>query len=148
LVFIALMGLALAAPAWASAMTQAELNAECTRIWGPPDHHYTPNGCVKGKLVVSNSEANKQVAVKTPLTDMPVDGPAGISDQAAAGNLSSFLHTKVSDTPCKTTRAGALTVAPKGCWLMPGQDSACLKAGGALADSGSKRFCIPRGLAK
>lgn len=75
----------------APAMTQAELNAECTRIWGPPDHHYTPNGCVKGKLVVSPKDANRQVAIKAPLTKSPgSSAPAKISDQAAAGNLTSF----------------------------------------------------------
>lgn len=73
----------------AQAMTQAELDKECTRIWGPPDHHYTPNGCVKGKLVRSKADAEKRLLIMGPLPKAP-DTPAKISDQAAAGNLTSF----------------------------------------------------------
>ncbi|MCR5879648.1 hypothetical protein [Phenylobacterium sp. J367] len=61
---------ALAAPP-AAAMTQAELDKECTRIWGPPDHHYTPNGCVKGKLVRAKADADKRVLLMGPLTKAP-----------------------------------------------------------------------------
>ena len=73
--FLAALALTALPPMPASAMTQAELNAECTRIWGPPDHHYTPNGCVKGKLTASPKDLSRQVRVLVPVTRKP-DGAA------------------------------------------------------------------------
>ncbi|MDP3634208.1 hypothetical protein [Phenylobacterium sp.] len=85
---ILLVGLA-ATPAFA--LTQAQMNKACTDFWGPPAYHYTPNGCVKGLRVMTPKELNTQVRVTIPVSQKPAGaGPASISDQAAAGNLTSF----------------------------------------------------------
>jgi hypothetical protein len=70
--------------------------------------------------------------------------PAAISDQAAAGNLTSFLPTAESDTPCRTTAKGMLVPIPGGCRVLPGREDACRAGGGQLAKSGERSFCIPR----
>ena len=70
-------------------------------------------------------------------------GPASISDQAAAGNLTSFLPTAQSDSPCRVPMAGVLLPAARGCRIPAGQESWCSAGGGQLAESGGKRFCIP-----
>lgn len=70
--------------------------------------------------------------------------PAAISDQAAAGNLSTFLPTAESDTPCRASPKGMLVPIPGGCRILPGREDACRAGGGQLAKSGDNSFCIPR----
>lgn len=70
--------------------------------------------------------------------------PAGISDQAAPGNLTSFLPRQLDDGPCIFDRWGMMMTGPGGCRLPAGKQSACLKSGGALGMSANKLFCIPR----
>lgn len=72
-------------------------------------------------------------------------GPAGISDQAAQGNLTSFLPTAQSDSPCRSPMPGVLIPVAKGCRIPIGQDQWCRAGGGRLVDSGGKRFCLPQG---
>ena len=59
--------------------------------------------------------------------------PAAISDQAAAGNLSTFLPTAQSDSPCRTSAKGALIPIPAGCRIPAGREGAC-RAGGGQVD--------------
>lgn len=70
--------------------------------------------------------------------------PASISDQAAAGNLSSFLPTVSSETPCKSSPKGMLIPIPGGCRVLPGREQACKAGGGQLAKSGDNSYCLPR----
>jgi len=72
-------------------------------------------------------------------------GPAAISDQAAAGNLTSFLPTAQSDTPCRSPMAGVLAPVARGCRIPVGQESWCSAGGGQIARSGGKQFCLPNG---
>lgn len=72
-------------------------------------------------------------------------GPAAISDQAAAGNLTSFLPTAQSDKACRSLMAGVVIPVAKGCRIPVGQETLCSAGGGQIARSGGKQFCIPKG---
>lgn len=70
--------------------------------------------------------------------------PAAISDQAAAGNLSTFLPTVKSDSPCRASPKGMLFPIPGGCRVLPGREAACRAGGGQVARSGDNSYCLPR----
>ncbi len=94
-------------------------------------------------VAVSNTKSCKNHGGYTPQTSVhvaagDVNGD-GISDQAAAGNLTSYLRTPRANQPC-----GPGPVVAPACLVQAGGEGACLKNGGKLADSGAKKFCIPR----
>lgn len=69
--------------------------------------------------------------------------PVAIRDQAAAGNLTSFLVTPQSETPCRIARARVLQPLPGGCRIPAGQEHACRAGAGLIAETDSKKYCLP-----
>jgi hypothetical protein len=106
------------------------------------DHLWSPNSACK---VSAASGGAGSLASGASGGGTAGSGPAGISDQAAAGNLTSFLTTAQADKACRSPTAGVLTPVARGCRIPVGQEPWCSTGGGQIARSGGKQFCIPKG---